>query len=220
MTKNHSSFFKTKLSFKLESSVRSQLGFTLVEILVVIVIIGILSAIGLGGFIASQQKSRDSQRKGNLKNITTALEVYYNDWGSYPLSENGRILGCGTPQNPEQCLWLEPFVKNDTYYMVEVPKDPLVGYNYFYVSDGTSYQIYARLENLKDKSVPTAAGEPVGYAGTACVGSTLCNYGVASSNSSLAELFIPEGEVSDEVDLEEVDLGDDGGDNQLDPVFD
>jgi len=59
-------------------------GFTLVELLVVISIMGILTVIVASSFTGAQQKSRDAARKANLKSVADALNVYYADNGSYP----------------------------------------------------------------------------------------------------------------------------------------
>ncbi len=52
-------------------------GFTLLEILVVISIIGILIAIGASAFSTAQKKSRDARRSGDLKAVQNAFEQYY-----------------------------------------------------------------------------------------------------------------------------------------------
>lgn len=157
-------------------------GFTLMELLIVMVIIGILSTLGLGSFQSSQQKGRDSKRKAELKQIGVALEAYYNDKGEYPLGDSGLISGCdgGTP-----CAWGEQFVdENDTIYMVELPEDPRDTSSYFYDSDGSYYQIYARLENTLDGDIPVSAqDEPQVFTGLAC-GEFECNYGVSSGNTT------------------------------------
>ena len=54
-------------------------GFTLVELLVVIAIIGILASIVMVGLGGAKQKSRDSKRVADIKNIQLALSLYYND---------------------------------------------------------------------------------------------------------------------------------------------
>ncbi len=159
-------------------------GFTLIELLVVIVIIGILSGLGLGSFMSSQQKARDARRKGDLDNISKALELYYNDKGVYPVGD-GVIEGCASAA---PCQWGDEWQDdNGTFYMVQLPSDPSGGYNYHYVSAGADFQIYARLENLKDGSIPTdGGGNPLGYTGTVCtVEGSECNYGVSSTNSTL-----------------------------------
>lgn len=158
-------------------------GFTLVELLIGMVIIGILATLGFGSFSSSQQKSRDSQRKSDLKQISLALETYYNDVGSYPLGDaSGRILGCN---GGLLCSWGTPFVDdNDTTYMVELPSDPSSGSQYWYDSDGTSWQLYARLENIRDPDVPKSASEvPQEFSGVDC-GESDCNYGISSTNTT------------------------------------
>lgn len=158
----------------------------MIELLIVIVILGILSTIGLGAFTSAQVKSRDSNRKSSLSGIVTALEVYYNDHDSYPVGDAaGNIEGCGI-DGLESCsygsIWQDD---NDTTYMVQIPADPGAN-SFFYVSDGTSYVIYARLENVNDGAVPQFSGVPGVYSSvSANCGGSGCNYGVSSSNISL-----------------------------------
>ena len=160
----------------------TQSGFTLIEILIVMVIIGILATLGAGSFQSSQIKGRDARRKSDLKQIVNSLEVYYNDRKTYPLGSDGLIAGCAglTP-----CSWGEQFSdENDTIYMVVLPSDPKSSLSYHYESDGTSYQLYARLENNLDMAVPKDAQDASQvFSGLAC-GSLECNYGVASSNTT------------------------------------
>lgn len=59
-------------------------GFTLVELLVVIAIIGLLSTLAVVALNNARQKSRDARRVSDIKQIQTALELYYNDEGGYP----------------------------------------------------------------------------------------------------------------------------------------
>jgi len=69
-------------------------GFTLIEIMVVITILGVLIAMVSGSFMASQKKSRDLRRKSDLAQISKALEFYSNDNGRYPAASGGLIEGC------------------------------------------------------------------------------------------------------------------------------
>lgn len=62
----------------------TQKGFTLIELLVVIAIIGILSAVVLVSLNSARAKSRDARRVADVRQIMTALELYYNDCGQYP----------------------------------------------------------------------------------------------------------------------------------------
>ena len=58
--------------------------FTLVEMLIVVIIIGILMAALLPRLKGAQERARDTARKANLSQISTALEMYFNDNGIYP----------------------------------------------------------------------------------------------------------------------------------------
>ncbi len=62
----------------------SKRGFTLIELLVVIAIIGILSSVVLASLNSARQKSRDSRRIADLKQLQTALELYYDKNAAYP----------------------------------------------------------------------------------------------------------------------------------------
>ena len=59
-------------------------GFTLIELLVVIAIIGILATLAIVSLTNARSSSRDAKRIADLKQLQTALELYYNDYGSYP----------------------------------------------------------------------------------------------------------------------------------------
>jgi len=59
-------------------------GFTLVELLVVISIIGLLSTIAIVSLGSARQKARDTKRIADMKQVSTALEQYYADKGGYP----------------------------------------------------------------------------------------------------------------------------------------
>jgi len=64
-----------------------QTGFTIVELLIVIVVIGILAALVLNTFAGIQQRARDTERKTDIKAVATQLEAYYALEGHYPHSQ-------------------------------------------------------------------------------------------------------------------------------------
>jgi prepilin-type N-terminal cleavage/methylation domain-containing protein len=64
-------------------------GFTLIEMMIVIAIIGVLAAIVVPQYVAFQAKSHEANTKANLGAIRSALSIYYGDTeGWYPLDSN------------------------------------------------------------------------------------------------------------------------------------
>lgn len=117
-------------------------GFTIIELLVVIVIIGILVALALPQLFAAQARGRDTERKNDLKNIKTQLETYFNDNGSYPEGDGSNIATqyAAWPQTTRDALKLEPADLTS-------PRD---NDSYLYDSDTNTYTITATLENKSD----------------------------------------------------------------------
>ncbi|MDB4939854.1 MAG: gspG [Candidatus Doudnabacteria bacterium] len=65
---------------------QNQNGFTLIELLVVIAIIGLLASVVLLALNSARAKSRDAKRLADIRQLTTALELYYNDFNGYPVN--------------------------------------------------------------------------------------------------------------------------------------
>ncbi len=61
-----------------------QKGFTIVELLIVIVVIGILATLVIVTFSGIQQKGRNSQRQTDVNTLATYVSAYYTDKGYYP----------------------------------------------------------------------------------------------------------------------------------------
>lgn len=68
---------------------KKQKGFTLIELLVVIAIIGLLASIVLLALNSARAKSRDAKRLADVRQLITALELYYNDFQGYPTTGTG-----------------------------------------------------------------------------------------------------------------------------------
>ncbi len=124
-------------------------GFTLIELLVVIAIIGVLSALLMSNFIGVRQRARDAQRKSDVRQIQSALELYRADNGSYP-SYTSSTLPCGSSStiDADGILNTTP-PSGKTIYMQSIPCDPSTGIGYTY-SGGATYTLTACLENGSD----------------------------------------------------------------------
>lgn len=161
---------------------RRILAFTLIELLIVIVILGVLAALISGNFITSLKKGRDARRKADLNQIQQALEMYYEDKKVYPPSINfGKKFCESTPT--------DPCPATDKVYMQKLPNDPINGKNYEYKYDAPtkSYKLYACLDNnlqvlpyeSSGYSIPCGTCEyPAGTPERPCI------WGISSSNVS------------------------------------
>jgi type II secretion system protein G len=155
-----------------------KLGFTLIELLIVITIIGILTIIGVSSFVTSQQRSRDAARKGDLKSLSDALNMYYADKGLFPetavmqgLINNGSEFSDNSNPN------------NKIIYMKKVPSEEKMKQIFYETSSNKkSFRLYTNLENDEDKDCLTQ---------DQCsnfVFTKGCCYVVTSSNASLDSL--------------------------------
>jgi general secretion pathway protein G len=128
-------------------------GFTLIELLVVVSLIGILATLVLANLNAARQRGRDAQRKSDLRNIQTALRLYYNDYDKFPTSTSGgNIKGCGDGDNV--CPWGSSFEAGGNTYMSNLPRDSIFYYKYTQI-DADTYTLEACLENKSDEKCET-----------------------------------------------------------------
>ncbi|MBI2631065.1 prepilin-type N-terminal cleavage/methylation domain-containing protein [Candidatus Nomurabacteria bacterium] len=110
-------------------------GFTLIELLVVVAIIGLLSSIVMASLNTARAKARDAQRISSIKQVQTALELYYDTKGFYPASPDspfpgGVVTAALTPnyisQMPKDPTNVEPYVyryynnNNSSFYAIRI----------------------------------------------------------------------------------------------------
>ena len=135
-------------------------GFTIIELLVVISIIGLLSTISIVALNGARKKSRDAKRVGDMKQVQTALELYFNDNTRYPAATGAIILGSATAR----VLCDAGFVAEVTscpqnkVYMSIVPANPSPnGSDYSYTTD-TNGAIYSISYTLEEATGGLSAG--------------------------------------------------------------
>lgn len=103
-------------------------GFTLVELLVVVAIIGLLAGIATVSVNSVRSKARDARRVADIKQIQNALELYYSGSGTYPNPGADLTLGTGTALALSNAA--SGFTDTDAanigaeVYLNPVPKDP------------------------------------------------------------------------------------------------
>jgi len=113
---------------------RKQRGFTLIEIMVVVVILGILAALVVPQVMNRPDQAKVTVAKGDIKAIGAALDMYKLDNYAYPSTQQGLDALVEKPGgNPQPKNW------NRDGYLKRVPKDPW-GNEYQCLSPGTQGQ--------------------------------------------------------------------------------
>jgi len=118
---------------------RKQGGFTLIEIMVVVVILGILAALVVPQVMNRPDQAKVTVAKGDIKAIGAALDMYKLDNYAYPSTQQGLDALVEKPSgNPQPKNW------NRDGYLKRLPKDPW-GNEYQYLSPGTQgqYDLYS-----------------------------------------------------------------------------
>ncbi|MCY1210838.1 Type II secretion system protein G [compost metagenome] len=118
---------------------RSQSGFTLIEIMVVVVILGILAALVVPQVMNRPDQAKVTVAKGDIKAIGAALDMYKLDNFAYPSTQQGLEALVSRPSgNPPAKNW------NKDGYLKKLPVDPW-GNPYQYLSPGSkgAYDLYS-----------------------------------------------------------------------------
>jgi general secretion pathway protein G len=113
---------------------RQQYGFTLIEIMVVVIILGILAAIVAPNVIGRVDDAQITKAKTEIRNLESSMKFYRLDNFAYPTTEQGIDALANKPADPNVKNW------NTGGYIPRVPKDPW-GNEYLYLNPGTNGEI-------------------------------------------------------------------------------
>ena len=113
-----------------------RLGFTIIELLVVVSIIALLSVLGLISFAQAGKLSRDGKRKSDLENVKAALVIYRADQNTYP------VASC-----PATAANYTAMLSTIANYINNPPASGPKNDTYSYCSDGQVFTLTATLES-------------------------------------------------------------------------
>lgn len=130
-------------------------GFSLVEIMIVVVIIGIIAATAGNRLFGSLDKAKQKDAKIMMQKFADALEMYNTDCNTYPTSDQGLDALMSEPQGEPACDSWGP-----VSYLKKVPKDPW-GRPYIYESDGVEFNIITLGKDKREGG--EAFGEDIQY---------------------------------------------------------
>jgi len=137
--------------------ITSKRGFTLIELLVVIAIIGLLSSFAVVSLNGARAKARDALRRGDMAQMRTAMNLYYDDHNVFPSCGvfNPNAEDFGATDACYSGALTTALTSGTRPYMAEIPADPKnpnndpavsATYIYRYASNGNEYAITYRLE--------------------------------------------------------------------------
>ena len=100
------------------SFTRRRRGFTLIEIMVVVIVLGILAAVVIPNLTGRTDDARVAKAQADIANLKTALENYKLHMRHYPSEEDGLDVLRNKPSGDDAELWKGPYLTKS------VPKDP------------------------------------------------------------------------------------------------
>ncbi len=128
-------------------------GFTLIELLVVISIIGVLTAVLLTNLVGMRGRAKDAKLKSDLRQLKTAMRMYYNDNQSYPVASDNTFSSC----SGGVCSEGDEFNSQSggVVYMNSVPKYD----EYVRVDNGDGFYLGVILDNASDTDITNSVSK-------------------------------------------------------------
>lgn len=114
----------------------TQKGFTIVELLIVIVVIGILAALVITTYNGIQQKGRNTERQTDVKALQGQLEAYYAQKGAYPGPES---LDAGGTNGADNVTFIAAEMKGLDKESLRDPKATAGDYSMATAADANTY---------------------------------------------------------------------------------
>ena len=137
-------------------------GFTLIELLVVIAIIALLSTVVLASLNTARSRARDAERKSELRQIQTAIEIYRSDTGSFPPNKNP-----GAIYHDYNADFLSELISAG--YLPAKPTDPQSPtrvYSYYFYGGACGYIIFSMPEGTSFKRSAPGCSASASLCGT------------------------------------------------------
>jgi len=131
-----------------------QRGFSLIEIMVVVVILGILASIVVPKIMSRPDEARIVKAKQDVLAIQNALDLYKLDNGVYPTTDQGLMALVEKPTT-------EPFPRDWKPYLKSLPKDPW-GREYLYLNPGQHGDIDVFTEGASGQSGGSGINAEIG----------------------------------------------------------
>ena len=145
---------------------RKEKGFTLIELMIVVAIIGILAAIAIPRFAQMLEKAREASTKGNIGALKSACSIYYGDWegkwpstlgtdAALPFSKYMDVIPLVKVTAPNNATYSPDTDGNEISYLVRLASPDREGFGWAYDSQTGNVYVNSTAIDTKEKSYTT-----------------------------------------------------------------